>query len=64
MQFNTEYNKTNTIQREAIDTIEGVVVVNSGPGSGKTQMFALRVANILKMDRREISFVLHIPMLA
>lgn len=50
MQFNTEYNKTNAIQREAIDQIEGVVVVNSGPGSGKTQMFALRVANILIMD--------------
>lgn len=42
------YNKLNPNQKESVDTIEGVVVVNAGPGTGKTQLLSLRVANILR----------------
>jgi DNA helicase II / ATP-dependent DNA helicase PcrA len=42
------YNKLNLSQKESVDSIEGVVIVNAGPGTGKTQLLSLRVANILK----------------
>ena len=42
------YNKLNKAQREAVDTIDGPVMVVAGPGSGKTQILSLRVANILR----------------
>lgn len=37
----------NKAQREAVDTIEGPVMVIAGPGTGKTQILTLRIANIL-----------------
>ena len=40
--------KPNAAQQEAIDTINGPVMVLAGPGTGKTQLLASRVANILK----------------
>ncbi len=46
--FETEYDKLNKEQKEAVDTIEGPVMVVAGPGTGKTQVLALRIANILK----------------
>ena len=39
--------KLNSTQREAVDAIEGPVMVIAGPGTGKTQIIALRIANIL-----------------
>jgi DNA helicase II / ATP-dependent DNA helicase PcrA len=35
-------------QKEAVDAIEGPVMVIAGPGTGKTQILTLRIANILK----------------
>jgi len=46
--FVHEYNKLNEQQRIAVDTIEGPVMVNAGPGTGKTQLLALRIGNILR----------------
>src|SRR6195952_476250 len=46
--FGNEYNKLNTEQRKAVDTIEGPVMVNAGPGTGKTQILALRIGSILQ----------------
>jgi DNA helicase II / ATP-dependent DNA helicase PcrA len=46
--FEENYKKLNEKQRLAVDTIDGPVLVIAGPGSGKTQLLALRVANILK----------------
>lgn len=46
--FTAELAKLNPAQKEAVETIEGPVMVIAGPGTGKTQTLALRVANILK----------------
>ncbi len=42
------YKGLNKAQREAVDTIEGPVMVIAGPGTGKTQVLALRIGNILQ----------------
>lgn len=47
--FNIAYSKLNKAQKEAVDAIEaGPVMVIAGPGTGKTQILTLRIANILK----------------
>ncbi len=46
--FQAELNKLNTSQKEAVDTIEGPVLVLAGPGTGKTQILSARIGNILK----------------
>jgi DNA helicase II / ATP-dependent DNA helicase PcrA len=47
--FEDKYKTLNPAQREAVDTIDGPVMVLAGPGAGKTQLLSLRVANILKL---------------
>ena len=42
------YSLLNDDQKEVVDSIEGPVLVVAGPGTGKTQVLSLRVANILK----------------
>ncbi len=46
--FDTQYKRLNAAQKDAVDTIEGPVVVIAGPGTGKTQILTLRIASILK----------------
>ncbi|HZZ99451.1 MAG TPA: ATP-dependent DNA helicase [Candidatus Paceibacterota bacterium] len=46
--FAAEYKKLNKSQKDAVDAIEGPVMVVAGPGTGKTQILTLRIANILK----------------
>lgn len=46
--FTEAYNQLNSEQKLAVDTIEGPVMVLAGPGTGKTQTLALRIANILR----------------
>lgn len=45
--FKEEYKKLNAEQKKAVDAIEGPVMVIAGPGTGKTQILTLRIANIL-----------------
>ena len=45
--FSEFYEKLNKEQKESVDIIEGPVMVVAGPGTGKTQILTLRIANIL-----------------
>src|SRR6187399_461164 len=45
--FREEYERLNEMQRLAVDTIDGPVMVIAGPGTGKTQILASRVGKIL-----------------
>lgn len=46
-EFDEAYNRLNPAQKQAVDTIDGSVMVVAGPGTGKTQILTLRIANIL-----------------
>ncbi len=46
--FEQRYKSLNKEQKEAVDHIEGPVLVVAGPGTGKTTILTLRIANILK----------------
>jgi DNA helicase-2/ATP-dependent DNA helicase PcrA len=46
--FKEAYKKLNKEQKRAVDTLDGPVMVIAGPGTGKTQVLALRIANILQ----------------
>ncbi len=46
-EFEKQYKGLNKAQKEAVDTIEGAVMVVAGPGTGKTKTLTLRIANIL-----------------
>lgn len=46
--FSKAYQNLNTEQKKAVDTIEGPVMVIAGPGTGKTSILTLRIANILQ----------------
>ena len=48
MEFEQAYNRLNDAQRTAVDHIDGPLLVIAGPGTGKTQLLSVRVANILK----------------
>jgi DNA helicase II / ATP-dependent DNA helicase PcrA len=46
--FEEALRELNTEQKKAVETIDGPVMVVAGPGTGKTQVLALRIAYILK----------------
>ncbi len=45
--FTNAYKNLNPAQKQAVDTLEGPVMVVAGPGTGKTHILTLRIANIL-----------------
>lgn len=46
--FAKAYRALNQAQKEAVDTLAGPVVVIAGPGTGKTHMLTLRIANLIR----------------
>lgn len=52
------YDQLNAEQKKAVDTIEGPVMVVAGPGTGKTQILTLRIANILLKTQINASNIL------
>jgi DNA helicase-2/ATP-dependent DNA helicase PcrA len=45
--FQKRMQKLNTEQKIAVETLEGPVLVIAGPGTGKSELLSMRVANIL-----------------
>lgn len=48
MDFQSRYQKLNAAQKQAVDHIDGPVLVVAGPGTGKTELLSMRAANILR----------------
>jgi len=48
VEYDKQYKVLNPAQKRAVDAIEGPVVVIAGPGTGKTTILTLRIANILR----------------
>ena len=56
--FDKDYAKLNAAQKSAVDRTDGPVMVIAGPGTGKTQLLAMRVANILRATDTDAGGVL------
>lgn len=48
MSYHKRYQKLNAAQRQAVDAIDGPLLVIAGPGTGKTELLSMRAANILQ----------------
>lgn len=57
-EFEAAYRQLNEAQRQAVDAIDGPVLVVAGPGTGKTQLLSLRVANILRQTDTDPASIL------
>lgn len=51
--FKELYGRLNKKQKEAVDAIDGPIMVVAGPGTGKTEILTLRIANILRKTDTE-----------
>lgn len=57
-EFQAAYKQLNKAQRQAVDAIDGPVLVVAGPGTGKTELLSVRVANILQKTDADASSIL------
>lgn len=53
--FERAYLLLNPEQKQAVDQVEGPVMVIAGPGTGKTQVLALRIAKILRDEELQVN---------
>lgn len=58
--FNDSYKRLNKSQKQAVDNIEGPVMVIAGPGTGKTTVLTLRIANIINKGNAPANGILAI----
>lgn len=58
MDYTTRYKNLNDVQKKAVDTIDGPVMVIAGPGTGKTELLSMRTANILRQTDTLASSIL------
>lgn len=56
--FQKSYLSLNENQKKAVDIIDGPVMVMAGPGTGKTQVLTVRIANILAKTDTDPSAIL------
>lgn len=49
--YDAAYGRLNAKQREAVDWIDGPVMVIAGPGTGKTEVLAVRIAHIMRQKK-------------
>lgn len=56
--FQKAYSSLNDLQKKAVDIIDGPVMVMAGPGTGKTQILTVRIANILEKTDTDPSAIL------
>ncbi|HIA91576.1 TPA: ATP-dependent helicase [Candidatus Saccharibacteria bacterium] len=56
--FTNRYNGLNAKQKEAVDYIDGALMVLAGPGTGKTELLSMRAANILQTTDTHPSSIL------
>ncbi|MES2088162.1 MAG: ATP-dependent DNA helicase [Patescibacteria group bacterium] len=59
-EFTRAYKNLNLKQKEAVDAIEGPIMVIAGPGTGKTTILTLRIAQILRKTDTPASGILAI----
>lgn len=48
MEYERRYKSLNLAQKQAVDAVDGPVMVIAGPGTGKTELLTVRTAHILK----------------
>lgn len=48
--YQERFQKLNQAQQEAVNTLDGPVMVLAGPGTGKTEVLGMRIANLLRSE--------------
>lgn len=58
IEYKKRYDALNSAQKQAVDHIEGPLMVIAGPGTGKTELLSMRTANILRSTDMDASNIL------